>query len=440
MGIDIQRFIEPPNENLICSICLAVFDDPVVLASCDHTFCRSCIDAVISNARNNQRLNADDNEANGGQVNQKCPVCKQIINSRYIKPQRIILNIWKDLKLRCRFQLNGCPEVVTVDRDESHARKCSFNNLILKCPEECGYHGPLFKDGRKIHSCVDYLKGELHNRVIELKAMESKWTREDEKIKKIRCILGPEWNRYPNVIDAVQKMKNDLERMKSNHQMQSGANNPSGLTIEPLPCHKPLIHHHPLGGGGGGVSGGLLPSPSGMAYKRDVINFAAQNIMNNPNFLMNISGPQAAGGVANFSPNSQQQQQQPMFALHQGPPPPPQPQQFMQQQPMFSPVFTIGRYDSRDSSSRSGSGGHGHHNNRNNHHNHHSHHRRGSSGGGGSPRVHHQPSPGGPQQSLFQSPPPNVTISSQPSSSQSASSSQPSPVLNTPQMNYLFGQ
>ena len=36
------EFVEPPQEFLKCSLCLDLFEDPVSLASCGHTFCRQC--------------------------------------------------------------------------------------------------------------------------------------------------------------------------------------------------------------------------------------------------------------------------------------------------------------------------------------------------------------------------------------------------------------
>ena len=46
MGIPTDIFVTPPDTNLVCVICHDVFDDPVSLQSCGHTFCRSCISQV----------------------------------------------------------------------------------------------------------------------------------------------------------------------------------------------------------------------------------------------------------------------------------------------------------------------------------------------------------------------------------------------------------
>ena len=51
MGIPTDIFVvQPPDTNLVCVICHDVFDDPVSLQSCGHTFCKSCIDQVPGTA------------------------------------------------------------------------------------------------------------------------------------------------------------------------------------------------------------------------------------------------------------------------------------------------------------------------------------------------------------------------------------------------------
>ena len=40
MGFDIQRFPNCIDEELICSICGGVLQDPLQAPSCEHTFCQ----------------------------------------------------------------------------------------------------------------------------------------------------------------------------------------------------------------------------------------------------------------------------------------------------------------------------------------------------------------------------------------------------------------
>lgn len=46
MGYDIERFVKPVNEGLLCCICRDVLEDPQQ-APCEHAFCSTCISAWL---------------------------------------------------------------------------------------------------------------------------------------------------------------------------------------------------------------------------------------------------------------------------------------------------------------------------------------------------------------------------------------------------------
>jgi hypothetical protein len=48
MGHPTAIFLSPPDPNFRCGICLDVFDDPVSLLHCGHTFCRSCLESSLN--------------------------------------------------------------------------------------------------------------------------------------------------------------------------------------------------------------------------------------------------------------------------------------------------------------------------------------------------------------------------------------------------------
>jgi E3 ubiquitin-protein ligase NRDP1 len=48
MGFDIQRFPNCIDEELICSICRGVLQDPLQAPSCEHTFCQVKLFEIFS--------------------------------------------------------------------------------------------------------------------------------------------------------------------------------------------------------------------------------------------------------------------------------------------------------------------------------------------------------------------------------------------------------
>uniref|UniRef100_A0A4W3GT15 RING-type E3 ubiquitin transferase n=1 Tax=Callorhinchus milii TaxID=7868 RepID=A0A4W3GT15_CALMI len=73
------------NEELICSLCLEIFTDPVIL-ECSHSFCRSCI------TRCWEKLGES-----------SCPVCKETFLERNLRTNREQLRLFceTDKKLIC---------------------------------------------------------------------------------------------------------------------------------------------------------------------------------------------------------------------------------------------------------------------------------------------------------------------------------------------------
>jgi hypothetical protein len=43
MGIDIEQFVHPVDDELICTLCQDVFEVPTQTPICEHIFCQKCI-------------------------------------------------------------------------------------------------------------------------------------------------------------------------------------------------------------------------------------------------------------------------------------------------------------------------------------------------------------------------------------------------------------
>lgn len=139
MGISTDLFTGPINPEFICSICQDVFDEPVSLVECEHLFCKSCISSV--------RKNED------GQI--LCPLCKVEIHKEPKQPHRFMLNLWKELKLKCKWHKEGCQKELTVEENSKHTEECEHNPENKNKCERCG--------GKQTdeHDCVNHLKNQL---------------------------------------------------------------------------------------------------------------------------------------------------------------------------------------------------------------------------------------------------------------------------------------
>ncbi|KAJ1397262.1 hypothetical protein B484DRAFT_484208, partial [Ochromonadaceae sp. CCMP2298] len=73
-------FLTPPEDELQCSVCLGVFNDPVQVCSEGHTYYRVCM--TLSKA-----------------VKNACPVCRAPISRE--EPVRILKNMIEKLRVRC---------------------------------------------------------------------------------------------------------------------------------------------------------------------------------------------------------------------------------------------------------------------------------------------------------------------------------------------------
>lgn len=123
MGYETSRFGNGVSNEFLCSICHEVLHDPVKLAGCDHIFCRTCILPVAQSLDKSRRI---------------CPLDRNKIKRGAIEdPPRVFVNLWKELKIKCRYFDQGCQEDVSIEHLDGHIKKCQFN--VSTCHGNCGY-------------------------------------------------------------------------------------------------------------------------------------------------------------------------------------------------------------------------------------------------------------------------------------------------------------
>ncbi|USW56734.1 Putative Zinc finger, TRAF-type, Zinc finger, RING-type, Zinc finger, RING/FYVE/PHD-type [Septoria linicola] len=119
-------YVATCDENLTCPICRCPFVDPVVLAECDHYFCRDCIRQAwtVSNTYNPLGPRGD------------CPSCR---TPAKLGPRsatsKLLLNIVDDLLVKCPKADEGCKVEVKRGEVQHHISiYCGF--AMIECPED----------------------------------------------------------------------------------------------------------------------------------------------------------------------------------------------------------------------------------------------------------------------------------------------------------------
>ena len=107
------EFVDPLPEELKCSICLQVFQDPI-LTDCGHHFCQACIAPVVSKNRN-------------------CPLCNEEGFRTF--PDKATGRKIKSLEIKCKKRVEGCEWVGEYGRLEHHldAREGDCGFVEVEC-------------------------------------------------------------------------------------------------------------------------------------------------------------------------------------------------------------------------------------------------------------------------------------------------------------------
>ena len=163
MGFETERFENSENsalKELICSICLGVFESPLEIITCQHIFCSICIFRLMQSGNNH------------------CPIDKQLFTELHLREPRKIKRIIENLKIKCDFASTGCKAIFELENLSKHLNDCDFNpNNKIQCQCEI-----IFKKNELLnHNCVKELlkiiKQErliINQQEIEIKKFKSK--------------------------------------------------------------------------------------------------------------------------------------------------------------------------------------------------------------------------------------------------------------------------
>ena len=155
-GFPVNRFVdlnESQAKHFLCNICKNIFNNAVRL-ECEHTFCKDCLQERIANdckecPECHYKFSLKRNNKSRDEPN------SVIISNFVFKSHLMVNNFIKELKIKCDFESNGCPESVELGLLDDHIIDC-----VHKFCVKCKY--PLGKSRR--HDCVEVLRKALNQK------------------------------------------------------------------------------------------------------------------------------------------------------------------------------------------------------------------------------------------------------------------------------------
>ncbi|CAG9328208.1 RNF151_1 [Blepharisma stoltei] len=127
MGYAIERFVDPVNPELFCSMCREVLKDPLECSSCQSSFCASCTE----------------------EWKKKNSVCPNSCNLNFQRAHKFLRQVLGLLKLKCKNSEAGCQIVTTLDLISKHeALECPYTLVQCKYP---GCNAQFFRSEAENH-------------------------------------------------------------------------------------------------------------------------------------------------------------------------------------------------------------------------------------------------------------------------------------------------
>ena len=112
-GPSAECLVARPDDNLLCSVCLSLFDTPLRTA-CGHVFCEGCIRPWLKEQP-------------------ACPTCRAPVVEEELAPDRLAGALVDNLPSRCQLHASGCTWIGRHGEVRSHlASSCPC--VRLSCP------------------------------------------------------------------------------------------------------------------------------------------------------------------------------------------------------------------------------------------------------------------------------------------------------------------
>ncbi|EDW57933.1 E3 ubiquitin-protein ligase NRDP1 [Drosophila virilis] len=167
MGYDLALIVGHVDEELLCPICADVLEEPMQSSSCEHAFCRFCIEKWI-------------------QEKQICPVDRSDLLPIHLVPvSRLMRNMLGRLKIKCSFADNGCTALMPLGEYRNHVANCQNNpKVVVMCTKGCGMRVP--KDELTSHNCVYELREQLQDQISEISELRDMQAHQERRLSEHR--------------------------------------------------------------------------------------------------------------------------------------------------------------------------------------------------------------------------------------------------------------
>jgi Zinc finger, C3HC4 type (RING finger) len=175
---DMKRLFEEKTEemNVECSICLDIFDDPYLIKTCKHIFCKACIYPIL-----------------GESSKKPCPLCRREFTKMELTPDKSKQQIINNVLERCKEELSKGKDKASLPLS---TRK--IESLKGNCSSLSEQKLPTFSDepvsvqiklkyGQMIQSILTEISEDQSTQTSQRKyTYKSKWT--DEQIAKVESL------------------------------------------------------------------------------------------------------------------------------------------------------------------------------------------------------------------------------------------------------------
>uniref|UniRef100_H3A6I5 Tripartite motif containing 69 n=2 Tax=Latimeria chalumnae TaxID=7897 RepID=H3A6I5_LATCH len=185
-------------EELICSVCLDFFQDPV-MSDCGHNFCRSCISQYWGEQEENVT----------------CPDCREVFPGRSLKPNRVLGNMAdKARSLRPRED-----SLCAVHKNEELKLFCEndLKLICISCTSEHQAHNllPVQNAGEKYKEELRLSLSTLEGKIKEMNKLrneqEEKILSTRDKYKELETFIMVEFSKlYQFLKDEEEALKKQL--------------------------------------------------------------------------------------------------------------------------------------------------------------------------------------------------------------------------------------